>query len=59
MVIVLFFVAHWQLSLFCQSFFLHRYGAHKQFSMSAGWEKFFNVLTAISQNSSYLNPRGY
>jgi stearoyl-CoA desaturase (delta-9 desaturase) len=59
MVIVLFFVAHWQLSLFCQSFFLHRYGAHKQFSMSPGWEKFFNVLTAISQNSSYLNPRGY
>jgi fatty-acid desaturase len=24
-----------------------------------GWERFFNVLTAISQNSSYLNPRGY
>jgi stearoyl-CoA desaturase (Delta-9 desaturase) len=59
MVIVLFFVAHWQLSLFCQSFFLHRYGAHKQFTMSRGWERFFNVLTAISQNSSYLNPRGY
>ena len=27
--------------------------------MSRGWEKFFNVLTAVSQNSSYLNPRGY
>jgi stearoyl-CoA desaturase (delta-9 desaturase) len=59
MAVVLLFVVHWQLSLFCQSFFLHRYGAHRQFTMSRGWEKFFNVLTAIAQNSSYLNPRGY
>jgi stearoyl-CoA desaturase (delta-9 desaturase) len=59
MVVVILFIVHWQLSLFCQSFFLHRYGAHRQFTMSRGWEKFFNILTAISQNSSYLNPRGY
>jgi len=57
--IVILFIVHWQLSVFCQSFFLHRYGAHRQFSMSPGWEKFFNILTAIAQNSSYLNPRGY
>jgi stearoyl-CoA desaturase (delta-9 desaturase) len=59
MVVVVLFIVHWQLSLFCQSFFLHRYGAHRQFTMSKGWERFFNVLTAIAQNSSYLNPRGY
>jgi stearoyl-CoA desaturase (delta-9 desaturase) len=59
MTVVLLFVVHWQLSVFCQSFFLHRYGAHKQFTMSPGWERFFNWLTALSQNSSYLNPRGY
>src|SRR4029079_11166002 len=31
----------------------------RQFTMSKGWEKFFNILTAIAQNSRYLNPRGY
>ncbi len=59
MTVVVLFVVHWHLSVFCQSFFLHRYGAHHQFSMSKGWEKFFNILTAVAQNSSYLNPRGY
>src|SRR5215470_8848394 len=59
MAIALFFVAHWQLSIFCQTFFLHRYGAHKQFTMSRRWEKFFHLLTFFSQGSSYLNPRGY
>jgi len=59
MIVVILFVVQWQVSVFCQSFFLHRYGAHSQFSMSKGWEKFFNYLTAITQNSSYLNPRGY
>ena len=59
MTVVVLFIVHWQLSLFCQSFFLHRYGAHRQFTMSRGWERFFDVLTAIAQNSSYLNPRGY
>src|SRR5437016_6437343 len=59
MAILVFFVAHWQLSVFCQSFFLHRYGAHRQFTMSKGWERFFHFLTFVSQNSSYLNPRGY
>ena len=59
MAVIALFIIHWQLSVFCQSFFLHRYGAHRQFTMSQGWERFFNILTAISQNSSYLNPRGY
>ncbi|MET0342108.1 MAG: acyl-CoA desaturase [Polyangiales bacterium] len=59
MVIAVFFLAHWQLSVFCQSFFLHRYGAHKQFTMSKGWERFFHLLTYVSQGSSFLSPRGY
>ena len=29
MAIAIFFIAHWQLSVFFQTFFLHRYGAHR------------------------------
>lgn len=57
--ILLFFVGHWLSSVFCQTFFLHRYGAHSQFKMSKGWERFFYLLTYVSQGSSFLNPRGY
>jgi stearoyl-CoA desaturase (delta-9 desaturase) len=57
--ILIFFVAHWQLSVFCQTFFLHRYGAHRMFTLSKGWERFFHLLTYVSQGPSYLNPRGY
>src|SRR3954467_2010397 len=57
--IVLFFVGHWSLSIFCQTFFLHRYGAHRMFTMSKGWERFFHLLTAVSMGSSYLVPRAY
>ena len=59
MVIVIFFLVHWQVCVFCQSFFLHRYGAHKQFTMSHGWERFFHLLTYVAQGSSFLSPRGY
>jgi stearoyl-CoA desaturase (delta-9 desaturase) len=57
--ILTFFVAHWVLSVFCQTFFLHRYGAHSMFKMSKGWERFFHLFTFICQGSSYLNPRAY
>jgi stearoyl-CoA desaturase (delta-9 desaturase) len=57
--ILAFFVAHWALCVFCQTFFLHRYGAHRMFTMSKGWERFFHLLTYVCQGSSYLNPRGY
>jgi stearoyl-CoA desaturase (delta-9 desaturase) len=57
--ILAFFVAHWVLSVFCQTFYLHRYAAHKMFTMSKGWERFFHLLTFICQGSSYLNPRAY
>lgn len=57
--ILTFLVAHWVLSVFCQTFFLHRYGAHSMFTMSKGWERFFHLLTYVCQGPSYLNPRGY
>ncbi|HTB31877.1 MAG TPA: acyl-CoA desaturase [Bacteroidia bacterium] len=59
MVIIIFFIVHWFLSLFCQTFFLHRYASHKMFSMSKGWERFFYLLTFLTQGSSFLNPRAY
>lgn len=59
MVILSFFVAHYVLSIFCQTFFLHRYASHRMFTMSKGWERFFHFLTYVSQGASYLNPRGY
>jgi len=36
MAIAIFFLAHWQISIFFQTFFLHRYGAHRQFEMKQG-----------------------
>lgn len=59
MAILAFFVGHWTISVFCQTFFLHRYCAHRMFTMSKGWERFFHLLTYVSQGASYLNPRGY
>lgn len=53
------FVSHWFLSLFAQTFFLHRYCAHGMFRLSPFWEKFFYLFTVITQGSSYLNPRAY
>lgn len=59
MIILLFLVLHWYLSLFGQTFFLHRYGAHKMFTMTPFWEKFFYIFSWLTQGSSYLNPRAY
>jgi stearoyl-CoA desaturase (delta-9 desaturase) len=59
MVIVVFFIVHWYLSLFSQTFFLHRYAAHKMFFMSVFWEKFFFIFTGVTQGSSYLSPYVY
>jgi stearoyl-CoA desaturase (delta-9 desaturase) len=58
-IILTFFVVHWVTSVFMQTFFLHRYGAHRMFTMSKGWERFFHLMTFLLQGSSYLNPRGY
>lgn len=59
MAVILFFIAHWYFSLFCQTFFHHRYAAHGAFTMSKGWEKFFYILSFITQGSSYLSVRAY
>jgi stearoyl-CoA desaturase (delta-9 desaturase) len=57
--VLTFFVLHWALSVFFQSFFLHRYGAHRMLTMSPRAERVFHFLTFLCQGSSYLNPRGY
>jgi len=59
MVIFLFFVALWYSSLFCQTFFQHRYAAHGAFKMSKRMEKVFFILSYITQGSSYMSPRAY
>lgn len=59
MAIALFFVGHWYLSLFTQTFFHHRYAAHRMFSMSKVWEKIFYIFTYIAQGSAYLSPYVY
>ncbi|MBA3899479.1 MAG: acyl-CoA desaturase [Bacteroidetes bacterium] len=59
MPILIFFIAHWYLSLFTQTFFHHRYAAHQAFSMSKFWEKVFYILSGVFQGSSYLSPRAY
>lgn len=50
---------HWFLSLFCQSFFLHRYCSHRMFEMNLFWERFFYLLTYLTQGASFLNPTSY
>lgn len=59
MIIYIFFFAHWYLSLFTQSFFHHRYAAHRQFTMSPFMEKVFYFLSWLFQGSSYLSARAY
>lgn len=59
MEIIIFFIAHWFLALFFQTFFLHRYAAHNMFTMKKSWERIFFILTYVFQGSSFLNPRAY
>jgi stearoyl-CoA desaturase (delta-9 desaturase) len=58
-VILVFFVAHWYLSLFFQTFFLHRYAAHKAFTMNKFTERLCFILTWIFQGANYLSAFGY
>ena len=59
MPILLFFIVHWFLSLFTQTFFHHRYASHKMFTMSKLWERFFHIVAYVAQGSSYLTPSAY
>ena len=51
--IFLIFIAHWYLSLFVQTFFLHRYASHQMFTTSKFMEKIFFVVTLLAQGSSF------
>src|SRR6476661_6093511 len=53
------FASHWALSVFFQSFFLHRYGAHRMFTMGPRTERVMHLLTYLAQGSSFLSPRAY
>ena len=57
--ILIFFVAHWYLSLLFQTMIHHRYAAHGMFIMSTFWERLFILLSYLAQGSSYLSPRAY
>lgn len=59
MIIIVFFILHWYLSVFFQSFFLHRYAAHGMYKLSPFTEKLMYIFTYIAQGSSYLSPRAY
>lgn len=58
-IIIIFFVAHWYLSLFSQSFLQHRYASHAAFTMNKFWERFFYVFAYITQGTSYMSARTY
>ncbi|QEC44670.1 acyl-CoA desaturase [Pseudobacter ginsenosidimutans] len=57
--ILIFFIVIWYSSLFCQTFFQHRYAAHRAFRMNKFWERVFFIFTYITQGSSYMSPRTY
>lgn len=57
--VILLFVLHWYLSLFFQTFYLHRYCSHKMFELSPVGNRVFYFLTYIFQGPSFLNPRAY
>jgi stearoyl-CoA desaturase (delta-9 desaturase) len=59
MTMIFFFIALWYSSLFFQTFFQHRYAAHRAFRMSKFWEHAFFIFTYITQGSSYMSPRAY
>lgn len=59
MVIITFFIAHWILAVFFQSFFQHRYAAHRMYTMGPRTEKVVTVLAYLVQGSSFLSPRAY
>lgn len=59
MAIPIFAIVHWYVSLFFQTFFHHRYSAHRMFKLSKFWERFFFLIAYITQGASFLNPRTY
>jgi stearoyl-CoA desaturase (Delta-9 desaturase) len=58
-IILVALICHWYLSLFCQTFFLHRYAAHGMFQLPRWFDRFLYLLTFLAQGPSFLNPRAY
>jgi stearoyl-CoA desaturase (delta-9 desaturase) len=59
MTILIFFIAHWFLSLFFQTFFQHRYASHRMFTTSKTAERVFYLMAYFFEGASFLNPRAY
>ena len=59
MALLIFIVLHWYIALFFQSFFHHRYAAHRNCSMTPGMEKVFHICCFLSQGSSYISAASY
>jgi stearoyl-CoA desaturase (delta-9 desaturase) len=59
MAIVVFFVAHWTLSVFFQTLFLHRYAAHRMYKLSPFWERVFYLASFVFMGPSFLTPKAY
>ncbi|MGB1003229.1 MAG: acyl-CoA desaturase [Salibacteraceae bacterium] len=59
MAIIILVLVLWYGGLFFQTFFLHRYAAHHQFTMSKPTEKVMFFLTWLFQGSNYLSAYGY
>ena len=56
---MIFFTIHWYVSFFLQSFFHHRYAAHRHFEMSSTAEKYFYIFCFLAHGSSYISPYAY
>lgn len=56
---ICFLVTHWYLSLFFQSFYLHRYVSHRMFRLSSFYNRLFCLGTILTQGSSFLRPGLY
>jgi len=54
-----FFFSHWIASVFFQSFFQHRYAAHRMYTMKPRTERALHLMTYLVQGASYLSPRAY
>ena len=59
MFIPIFFVCQWFISVFFQSFFLHRYCAHRMYTMSPAVERIVHFLTWVTMGSTYMAPKPY
>lgn len=55
----IFFILHWYIAFFLQSFFHHRYAAHRHFEMSRLTEKCFYIICFLVHGSSYISPYAY